>query len=269
MSTEIVVILISAIILVVLLRRGIKRFSNKMEVIADKKKSQILNHNIGWLREKWEIADKEQDSGKFEIVPKWFFDKITDSQLRRLKEDGITIRGKRPTKGQASDIIGLFEPIQDKSKEILQFFKIPLKGMNQSRAMYEIARIFANPEKRKIWQERPITSKEKEFYRFFNIREPAGTTHAEASCFIDDYQDKLADDNEERLNEWDTYENIYEEINDPDIRKDYKIRKISFSAYRDAIERLKKEGKKISDLEYDIDIVIDKIIEMNPQLKKE
>jgi hypothetical protein len=130
-------IIIGVIILLAALYFLLSRVGNRSAVkesMAVSKEEKILNENMAWLEERWEIAKKERDTGKLVTVPHWFFEDVTDRQLQKIEEMGLKIKGGRPSKGEASDIIGLFEPVEEENEEILRFFKAPMKGMNQSRA---------------------------------------------------------------------------------------------------------------------------------------
>ena len=189
-------------------------------------------------------------------------------QLNRVDQIGLEIAKGQPTKGEASDIIGLFEPAEEEDVEVLRFFKVPLRGMNQSRARHLVAKLMQDPKNTNAWEARPSSAMQKEFYRYFSLRIPRGLTYEAASQLIGEHQKKLMEEDEKSLDDWDAYENIYEEINDPDNREDYGIKKVSLSAYRDAIHELGSEGKTPSDLEDDPDVVVDKIILMKPDIQR-
>lgn len=232
------------------------------------KEEQILNDNLPWLRNRWSLAKSERAAGELSSVPHWFFDEITERQIRKIEEIGLTIKGNLPTKGEASDLIGLFESAEDEAIEILRFFKISLKGMNQSRARHEVDALLKSPENLEKWKNRPASAMQKEFYRFFALKAPQGLTHEVASTAITDFKEKLSDEDKERLDEWDTFEDIYDEINDPDYREDYDLKSISISLYRSAMDKLKSEGKTIKDISDDRDIVVDTIIKIKPEIQK-
>ena len=232
------------------------------------KEERILNDNSFWMEEKWALARKESHTGDVKSVPIWFFDEVTDRQIQKIEEIGIKISGGRPTKGQASDIIGLFEPAEDENIEILKFFKISLKDMNQSKARYEVNKLLQDPEKSEKWRNRPATVMQKEFYKFFGLKVPQGLTHEIAKKDINEYREKLNDEDETSMDEWDAFEDIYDEINDPDFRDDYELKSINISLYRLAIANLQNEGKTLKELSDDVDIVIDKIMEIKPEIKK-
>ena len=226
------------------------------------KEEKILDDNLGWIEEHWETARKERDAGKLKSVPDWFFIDVYEGQLQKLKEIGLDIKGRCPTAGEVEDLIGLFKPVEEENLEILRFFKVPLKGMNRSKARYEVVKIFDDPEKITSWGSRPASPMQKEFYKFFSLKVPRGLTHEDASRYINEQDEAKAD-------EWAVYEDIYDEINDPDFRVDYDLKKISLSLYRSAIDQLKNEGETLTELENDSDVVVDKIIEIKPDIKRE
>jgi len=79
----------------------------------------------------------------------------------------------------------------------------------------------------------------------------------------------LSKDDQRKLHEWDTYVKLYSEINKADVRKTYRIKKVSFSAYRAAIKQLKEEGQVWAGAKDSRDLVVKKIIAMAPRLKTE
>lgn len=89
------------------------------------KEEQILEENMVWLREKWELANKEREAGEIKTVPNWFFDDVTERQLRKLEEIGGTIKGGRPTKGQASDMIVYSNLSKKKTKKSSSSSRFP------------------------------------------------------------------------------------------------------------------------------------------------
>jgi len=229
---------------------------------------KILAENTEWLRERWEAAWDEKESGKLKTVSEWFFDDVTERQMDRIAREGLEIANGDPTKGQASDIIGLFEPAEEWDIEILKFFKIPTRGMNQTRASHAAALLFLDPENIDAWEDRPASSMQKEFYKYFDLKIPKNLKDKQASIFIGEYRDKLQREDKELLSDWDAYEDMYEEINDPYSREDYSIKKISLSIYRKAMNELKKEGMRPSEMQDNPDVVVNKVIQIKPEIQK-
>jgi hypothetical protein len=223
---------------------------------------------MSWLEERWSAARQERGVGRLKTVPSWFFDEATDRQLEKLNNIGLTIKKDKATKGEASDLIGLFEPPEQENEQILRFFKVSMAGMNQSRARYEVAKLFAQPENVETWASRPASQMQKEYYRYFGLKAPKSLTYGQAKDFIQTHQSKLATEEERKMEDWDAYESMFEEINNPDFREDHDLKAVSLSLYRSAIEEFKKEGKRLTELSDDIDHVVDKIIELNPDIQK-
>lgn len=208
-------------------------------------KQRILEANDEWLRERWRMADAEQATGNLKHFPKWYFDEPTDSQKYRIEEDGLSIRGKR-TKGQYSDIIGLFVEPDDDEREKLKFFGATLKGsmLNQTRARHELAKIDSDPQKQRAWLSRPASTIQKEFYRFIGTKPPAGLTYEQAEAKMMEMMEKLT---EAQQDEWSKFEEVVEEFEDRDFRSAMEIRKPSIADIRSAMVALKAEGKAVDD----------------------
>ena len=232
------------------------------------KEEKILQDNTEWMEEWWETARKERDAGELKSVPNWFFDDVTERQLQKIEEIGLNIKGGRLTKGEASDIIGLFEPAEERDIEIFRYFNIPLKNMNKSKAKYEVLQLFNDPVKKETWKKRPAYPMQKEFYKFFGLKVPKALNYEEASKFITKYKMEILEQNESIIDEWNAYEEVYDMINHIDIREDYELKKISLSLYRSAIDQLKNEGYSLQNLSDEPEIVVDKIIEIKPDIQK-
>ncbi len=190
-----------------------RRLQQRRLTSTDPPGQRILNENITWLRERWDAAYSEESDGS-SIFPEWFYDEVTDRQLRRINEMGLTISGGKPSKGQASDIIGLFEPVDDTDAEKLRFFNIGRTGMNQSRARHEVARLFADPANVESWENRPATPWQREFFRFMGWKVPKGLSHKEAQAR------EAEAEKDDLFDEWVAFSNLWDELCDQDMRED-------------------------------------------------
>jgi len=270
---SLVIIIIIAIIIYFLVRVSKKgRTSKTVGKLTSRKtsgqsKSKIEN-DLGWLKNRWKLAEDHQQSGLTGIFPQWYFDEVTERQLNKLDELGVSVKRKKITKGQASDLIGMHEPADEESLEILRFFKIPTRGMNQTRARHEIALIFNDEVKSNAWKNRPPSQIQKEFFRFFGIKPEKGITNTEASRLISNHESALAENEDPQLDEWEAFEEIIDELSDPDLRGDYEMKKPSITLIKNAIASLQQEGKSYRDAADDIDLVIDKMFELNPELRR-
>lgn len=164
-------------------------------------------------------------------------------------------------KGEAS--VAVFN--EESDKEVLRFFKVPTKGLNHATARAEAAKLQTNPEKAAAWDHRPADSIQKEFYRFFGVKVPRGLTHIAADDYIGKHQQAL---DSQQLDDWDSYESILDELMDKDTRDSYDIKKPSVATIRAAIEALRQSGMSLSDLEGDLEVVTQKLIELQPELEK-
>jgi hypothetical protein len=55
---------------------------------SEPKDQEVLDANMGWLRERWNAADTANASANFAVFPRWFFDPPTDRQIARLQKMG-------------------------------------------------------------------------------------------------------------------------------------------------------------------------------------
>lgn len=131
-----------------------KNKSSKLKP-PDPKLAKILEENEEWITEHWNRAKKEQEDGRLKSFPKWYFHEATKQQKERIRDEGYDIKeGTKLTKGEATDIIGLFEPVDDKDREVLEFFNVSMDAMNRSRAKYEIEKLFRDQDNVVKWEKR-------------------------------------------------------------------------------------------------------------------
>jgi len=113
---------------------------------------------------------------------------------------------------------------------------------------------------------KPANQIQKEFYKYFSYKTPKCLTTGEADEFIKKNIKKLKSDDSEKLQNWDNYEEILDEFNDSDFRETYEIKKPSISLLRDAIARLIENGETMQSLSDDIEIIVDKVILLKPDI---
>jgi hypothetical protein len=225
-------------------------------------KQRILEANDEWLRERWRMADAEKAAGNLQHFPNWYFDEATDRQRNKLAEQGVSI-ARSATKGQHSDVIGLFEEPDDEEIEKLRFFGVTLKGslLNQTRARHEVAKVHADPEKQRAWLMRPASALQKEFYRFIGEKPPAGLTFEQAEAKMHNVHESMT---EAQQDEWSTLESLIDDFEDREFRNDVEIRKPSIADIRAAMAALKAEGAEFED-PYE---VAEKLLKIKPALAR-
>ena len=109
---------------------------------------------------------------------------------------------------------------------------------------------------------------QKEFFKFFGIKAPKGLTSGQADKKIKESRKIYEVEDKEKLDEWDAYEELYDEFDDSEFRDEYDIKKVSLSLLRDALNQLNNDGESMRSLADDIDKVVDKIIEIKPEIER-
>jgi hypothetical protein len=125
---------------------GARKGSNRTGIKSLTKAAgqKVLDDNIDWLRNRWDRLQKERDSGLLRTVGSWYFDDPTDKQHSLIKRIGLNLSTEMMTRGQASDIIGLYEPAKEQKIALLNKHKIPLDGMNQTKSEELLATLLEN-----------------------------------------------------------------------------------------------------------------------------
>ncbi len=238
--------------------------SNKNKYHAPDYKKEN-NDEMNFLRERWHLADIHYHKGDNSIFKEWYYENATDNQKQRLDKLDIHF-GKEITKGQAYDLFGIYEDPNDKDIEVLKFFKKSIKGINKTRAMHEASLIFNNEKNIEEWKNRPITQIQKEFFKFFGIKINRNMTSIQAKKEIDEYMKD--EHNNNNIDEWIAFEEIIKELSDKEILLEFEIKKPNISLIKSAIERLKEEGKSYQEIGEDIDLIVDEIIKIKPDIRK-
>jgi len=64
------------------------------------------------------------------------------------------------------------------------------------------------------------------------------------------------------------YEQIIDELLDPDFRETYEIKKANSTLIKKAFAELLENGRTYLEISDDIDLLIDKLIELKPELQR-
>lgn len=241
--------------------RATARSSSSTDDSTDRQR--ILDANRRWLEERWNLAKTEKAAGQLKHFPHWWFDEPTQRQRERLQRDGVALSGT-VTKGQLSDIIGLFEEPEADVLAKVKFFGVSLKGIeaNQTRVRHEATKLDQHPDKVQLWLKRPASPIQKEFYKFIGEKAPRRLTYEEAEAKRDAALEALS---EAHQDEWSAFESLVEEFEDREFRSDVEIRKPSPADIRAAMAALKAEGKVTIDDPYE---VAEKLLDMKPGLAR-
>lgn len=216
-----------------------------------------------WLRDHWQLVDqmgsKAIESG---YVQPWYMDPATPRQLQRLRDDGVALVDK-PTKGQASDLIGLFEDPDDDDMTVLRFFKQASGVRSSTHARVLVSKIFLKQENRDRWAARPATILQKEFYRFVGEKPPKGVTFNQADDYI---RANVSELDQDTADQWAAFESAYEDFHDSENRRYSDVKKPSMADFKKAFSAVVDAGADphlvdASDIE-------EKLLEINPALEK-
>ena len=104
---------------------------------------------------------------------------------------------------------------------------------------------------------RPITEDQKEFFNFFNIKVTNVTTEKDARKIVDDYIAELKIKEDPMLVEWESYDQILNELSEPESRESYNIKKLLKKLIKQALADLKSDGHTYEDILFDMHLLTD------------
>lgn len=110
--------------------------------------------------------------------------------------------------------------------------------------------------------EQPASKEQKDYLTFFSIPMSKGLNSGQAEALISEHE-KTASELE--LDEWNNFQNILEYFKD-DLRETDGIKKVSESLLVEVLKQLKQEGNSYERLYEDIDEVVERLIEIKPEL---
>jgi len=130
------IIAVAAFAILIAFYYSIRKMDKNGDIKRTKKaeSQKIINDNIDLLHKRWKRIEKEYNSGSLKTVSKWYFEDATYDQISLLKEMGVNHSTLKLNKGQASDIIGLFEPSEKKNTAILENQRTLPFRMNKTEA---------------------------------------------------------------------------------------------------------------------------------------
>ncbi|MBX9629549.1 MAG: hypothetical protein K2X67_03420 [Burkholderiales bacterium] len=228
----------------------------------------VIFENQDWLDERWRLAAADDIAKRTDMFPRWYFSEPTERQLEYLYSLGGTTRANH-SKGQVSDLIGLFKEPDEADLAVLKFFKASTSSLNQTRARHEAAMLLRDPEKAKAWEQRPPDTEQRECLKFFGLPVTKSTTHAVAANVIATLMADLSEKDDPRLAEWESYENVLAEFDDADnLREMYEIKRPSATLLRQAISELRAEGVTLAKMYGEPDLVRDRLLKLKPELSR-
>lgn len=115
---------------------------------------------------------------------------------------------------------------------------------------------------------KPASTEQKEFYKFFGLAVPRGLVIRQAAAAIDAHTNTLRAGNDVKLLEWEAFEALWDEVDEVEFGYAYGIKKISRSAFKEALAALTANGVTLVAVRDDIQMLVDKILELKPAMAR-
>lgn len=236
---------------------------NNQSDTAPMKKASPMSSLPSWLLSKWE----DVDAGRLE-QPDWYYDPATDRQFEKLDSFGVKPTKLSLSKGQMSDVIGLFIKAGSDTfgMEVLKFFKVKTSNLSETYVRFKAQQLLNDPAKKAEWEARPPKPQDLEFFRFFRLDVPKGKSKKEVISIVSGHLTDWLSSDDERAGVWRSYDSILDTFADKDERDMYCIKKPSVKLIRDSVHELMAEGCKIEDLDGDPELVVGRLLQKKPDL---
>jgi hypothetical protein len=216
------------------------------------------------LEERWRMAGVSAHATRELDLPPWYYDDADDWQIDRIERAGVPLDAEALTHGQANDFIGLRVPPGDDETEVLHGLGEPVAGLSLTAARHRLARLLSNPEYQRRWELLAATPIQREFFRLAGEPVPPGLTAGEARRLIADRV--VRDDAVSR--DWWRFLQLYDDVN---VRRaDFRLRQIPAALLGDAVALLRdRKGRTLAQLLRNLDLVVDKLVDLDPDLEIE
>lgn len=197
----------------------------------------------------------------------WKDEPATDKQLDYIESLGGKIPARGLTKGEASDRISKLQPIDESDAEVLRYFKVSTRGVTKDAAARAVIALMNDEAHKKAWSERPPSLATKEFFRFAKLKVPSSIGYDEAENLKLETLKSWETEEASRRSDWMNYERLLEEIYDPDAREGWGIKKPPITLVRSCIAEFIDQGASYESLADEPDELIDRMLELKPELE--
>ena len=112
------------------------------------------------------------------------------------------------------------------------------------------------------------TPNQKEFLKFFKITIPKNLTTSQAKKIINEHTKKLEKEDPQQLQEFNSYDYIFEQFEDKDFREDNMIKKINKTIIHEALNKLIQQEKTYHYLSENPEEIVELILTNHPDLTR-
>jgi hypothetical protein len=238
------------------------------ESVADRRPdtdgaANVYAEHQGTLEERWRMAGITAHSKRELILPTWYYDDAESWQAERIRGERIPIDIEALTRGQASDVIGLLHPPGEDDAETLRRLNEPVAGMNRTAARQHAAKLLGIDVHRQRWNAQPPTPLHRAYFVLRGEPCPADTA-GDAERAIAAAQEL----DPGQVREWGFFLQLYDDLQ---LREhEFGIGPVGAELLARALRDLRTERQRtLAQLARDLDMVIDRLLELEPALQRE
>jgi hypothetical protein len=117
--------------------------------------------------------------------------------------------------------------------------------------------------------EEPVSKDQKDFLRYFEQSIPKGLTVGQADQLIAEFTDRMNVEQPGKIDEYNAYQDILNELDDKDERDMYDLKKPPMAVVEQALKQLQAQGMTYVQIHDDMQTLADEIFKIRPDLEKE
>ena len=115
---------------------------------------------------------------------------------------------------------------------------------------------------------RPVSAFQKEFAKFLEVKLPSKCTRTKADEVLDALREELRENDPAKLEEWQSYLSIVEEMPETDTLYTFDLKKPGEKVLQQALDSLRADGSSYSEIEDDLDVLVERLREIKPELER-
>lgn len=223
--------------------------------------------NSDWLNAYWRLEDKSVDEIKADKDRSWRYLPLERRDLDYLERRGFPADPGLTRKGQIYDIMGLCEMPTALQAQQLRFFDVKEARLNRTTAEREVRWLMESPINRNLWEQRPMDPIQSIFFKLLDVNPPNKLKATEAQAIITEILTRGSDNEDAGRADWVAFESIYSDLSSEYAAATRGIRRPTPELVFTAFESLRRDGKSAMDLYIQIDIVVKRLLEVEPRLK--
>lgn len=221
-----------------------------------------------WLTQYWQDELKRKNAGQIIEGQEWRFEPISEKYAEYITEKLVLMDFPIRLRGQAHDFMGLCEPASFVQKQVLDYFDAKVPHMSRLEAEREIRWIMESHLNVDRWNNRPMETFQKLFFSVAGLTPEKGMKASEAREVIERMTESETVLGTHKFHDWFSFEAICKDLTSEYVAAQHGIKVVCPTLIYEAFQDLKSEGKMPNDQFLQIDMVVRKMLSIQPGIRR-